>query len=225
MPRSFHETIRAEGEAELKRTKSALVLSGFAAGLSMGFSVVLQGVLQADLPDVPWRPLISSFGYTIGFLIVVLGRQQLFTENTLTPILPLLHNRDRQTLIKVLRLWSLVLPANIAGTLIFASVLAQYPVFAGDIQKAFAGLGASALGYSFGSTVLKSVYAGWLIALMVWILPAVGSARPFIIIIITYVVGIAGFSHLIAGPIEAFYAVAAGEASWSDYGLRFFLPT
>ena len=91
----IHETIRAEGEAELNRTKTALVLSAFAAGLSIGFSLVAQGVLQADLPDAPWRPLVSSFGYTIGFLIVVLGRQQLFTENTLTPILPLLHNRDR----------------------------------------------------------------------------------------------------------------------------------
>jgi formate/nitrite transporter FocA (FNT family) len=221
----IHETIRAEGEAELNRTKTALVLSAFAAGLSMGFSLVVQGVLQSSLPDAPWRPLISSFGYTTGFLIVVLGRQQLFTENTLTPILPLLHNRDRKTLIKVARLWSLVLAANIAATWIFAAALAHFSIFDAGVQNAFVEISLHAVRGSFGAVVLKSVFAGWLIALMVWILPAVGSARPFIIIIITYVVAIAGFSHLIAGSVDAFYAVEAGKASFADYALRFFLPT
>ena len=137
----IHETIRAEGEAELKRTKTALVLSGFAAGLSMGFSMVVQGVLQASLPDAPWRSLVSSFGYTVGFLIVVLGRQQLFTENTLTPILPLLHNRDRSTFLKVLRLWALVLSANIAATLVFAFVGRPFVDLWRRRQDAFAELG------------------------------------------------------------------------------------
>jgi formate/nitrite transporter FocA (FNT family) len=221
----IHETIRAEGEAELKRTTSALISSGFAAGLSMGFSIVVQGVLQASLPDAPWRPLISSFGYTIGFLIVVLGRQQLFTENTLTPILPLLHNRDRETLNKVLRLWSLVLAANIAATWVIAAVLAHSSVLDAGVQNAIAEISVRAIQGSFGVTVMKSIFAGWLIALMVWILPAVGSARPFIIIIITYIVGICGLSHLIAGSVDAFYAVEAEKASLLDYGLRFFLPT
>ncbi len=221
----IHETIRADGESELKRTVLALLLSGFAAGLSMGFSLVVQGVLQANLPDAPWRPLIASFGYTVGFLIVVLGRQQLFTENTLTPILPLLHNRNGQTLARVLRLWSLVLLANIAATWTFAFVLAHSSVFETGVEKAFSDIGAQVFRGFFGATFIRSVFAGWLIALMVWILPAVGSARPFIIIIITYVVSIAGLSHLIAGSVDAFYAVETGEASWSDYAMRFFLPT
>jgi formate/nitrite transporter FocA (FNT family) len=221
----IHETIRAEGEAELKRTKMALVLSGFAAGLAMGFSFIVQAILQGSLPDAPWRPLISSFGYTIGFLIVVIGRQQLFTENTLTPILPLLHNRDRETFAKVLRLWALVLTANISATWVIASVLSHSAIFEADAQKAAAALSLYTVSGSFGSTVLKSIFAGWLIALMVWILPAVGSARPFMIIIITYIVGIMGLSHLIAGSVEAFYAVETGGASWADYGLGFFLPT
>src|SRR4051794_17258541 len=99
----IHETIRAEGESELERTWWALVLSGVAAGLSMGFSLITEGLIQARLPDAPWRELVSKSGYTIGFLIVVLGRQQLFTENTLTPILPLLYRRDMATLRQVAR--------------------------------------------------------------------------------------------------------------------------
>lgn len=109
----MHETIRLEGEEELKRSNSALAFSGLAAGLSMGFSLIAQGLLQAHLPDAGWTPLVVNWGYSFGFLIVVLGRQQLFTENTLTVILPLLVRRDRKTLLAVARLWAIVLVANL----------------------------------------------------------------------------------------------------------------
>src|SRR5690242_21471880 len=80
-----HEAIRVEGEEELHRRSSALAWSGLAAGLSMGFSLLAEGVLRSAIPDTPWRPLVSKLGYTVGFLVVILGRQQLFTENTRTP--------------------------------------------------------------------------------------------------------------------------------------------
>ncbi len=118
-----------------------------------------------------------------------------------------------------------MLAANIAATWAFAFVLAHSAIFAADAQKAFGELGARALGGAFGPTVVRSIFAGWLIALMVWILPAVGTARPLLIIILTYVVAIGGFSHLIVGSVEAAYAVATGDASMSDYALRFFAPT
>ncbi len=85
-----YETIRREGEEELARPAAALAWSGLAAGLSMGFSFVAEALIQNRLPERPWARLVSSLGYSVGFLIVVLGRQQLFTENTLTVILPFL---------------------------------------------------------------------------------------------------------------------------------------
>jgi formate/nitrite transporter FocA (FNT family) len=107
--RVVYEAVRREGEEELKRSSSALAWSGLAAGLSMGFSLMIEGVMHFNLPDAPWSRLISKFGYSAGFVIVILGRQQLFTENTLTPILPLLRRRDNATPLNVLRLWSVVL--------------------------------------------------------------------------------------------------------------------
>ncbi|HVB36053.1 MAG TPA: formate/nitrite transporter family protein [Candidatus Acidoferrales bacterium] len=86
----------------------------------MGFSFITEAVLIAHLPDRPWRVLISRLGYSVGFLIVVLGRQQLFTENTLTALLPLLVRKKFGMLVKVARLWSVVLLANIFGTYLFA---------------------------------------------------------------------------------------------------------
>jgi formate-nitrite transporter family protein len=137
----------------------------------------------------------------------VLGRQQLFTENTLTPILPLLHNRDLNTLFKVLRLWVLVLAANIAGTAAIAAVLAHASIFEPAAQAAFAQISQSTVAGSFAATALRAIFAGWLIALMVWLLPAAVEARPTIVILITYVVALGNFMHIIAGSEDAFYLV------------------
>src|SRR3954453_8501101 len=221
----IHETIRAEGVSELERTAAALLLSGLAAGLSMGFSLVVQGELHANLPPGPARVLLSPLGYTIGFLIVVLGRQQLFTENTLTPILPLLHNRDLPTFGNVLRLWGLVLSANMAGTWLFATAVAHGAVFDSDVMNAFAEVSRSALQDEFGKTFVRAIFAGWLIALMVWLLPSTEGSRPLIILILTYVVGLSGFAHIIAGSVECAFLAQIGEASVRDFITRFFIPT
>ena len=108
-----HEAVRHDGEEELIRPVSALAWSGLAAGMSMGFSLVAMALFHAYLPDVPWRPLIARLGYPLGFLIVIIGRQQLFTENTLTVIIPLLARRNMRTLLLVAKLWLVVLVANL----------------------------------------------------------------------------------------------------------------
>src|SRR5690348_6898788 len=84
--RVIYETVLAEADEELSRPSFSLFWSGVAAGLSMGFSAVAPAILEAHLPEAEWTPLISKLGYSLGFLLVILGRQQLFTENTLTPI-------------------------------------------------------------------------------------------------------------------------------------------
>src|SRR3954471_11662657 len=221
----IHETIRAEGVSELERTAAALVLSGLAAGLSMGFSLVVQGELHANLPAGSARVLLSPLGYTIGFLIVILGRQQLFTENTLTPILPLMKNRSAKVLGNVARLWAVVLVTNLISAAIFAIVIARTPVFEESIRQSFLEIGKEALSPGSGTILLRGIFAGWLIALMVWLLPVAEVARFWVIILITYVVGLAHFSHIIAGSVEAFYVAAAGEVSSWHCVVRFVLPT
>src|SRR5947209_8352377 len=114
-----HETVREEGERELRRSPAALAWSGLAAGLSMGFSLVTQGLLHAYLPAAAWTPLVDNLGYSVGFLIVVLGRQQLFTENTVTAILPLLAHPNLSTFLRIVRLWAVVLLANLLGAFLF----------------------------------------------------------------------------------------------------------
>ncbi len=224
-PLIVYEVIRREGEEELRRTWSALAWSGLAAGLSMGFSLVAQGLIRARLPDAPWRPLIVNFGYSIGFLIVILGRQQLFTENTLTPILPLLNKPSGGTLWRVARLWAVVLTTNLVGALLFASVVGHTAVFRPAVRDAFAAIGQEAMDGTFWTILLRAIFAGWLIALMVWLLPGAETSRPMIIIILTFLVGLGGLAHIVAGAVEVFYLLTTGAASWSHGMSGWFVPT
>jgi formate-nitrite transporter family protein len=220
-----YKAILKEGEEELARPSSALFWSGLAAGLSMGFSMIAEGLLHAHLPDAPWRPLVAKFGYSVGFLIVILGRQQLFTENTLTPVLPLLRRKDGATLVNVSRLWAVVLVANLLGALLVAVVAARTEAFDPHVREAFAEMGRKAMEHGFGATVLRGVFAGWLIALMVWLLPFAETARVWVIVIITYFVGLGNFSHIIAGAVEVFSLAAAGQAAWSAVLGSYVVPT
>lgn len=219
-----YEAVRSEGEHELTRPAGALTWSGLAAGLSMGFSFLARSLLATYLPDSHWSSIFADLGYSVGFLIVILGRQQLFTENTLTPILVLLQNRDFNCLIRVLRLWLIVLIANTLGAFIFALLIAKTTLLGPDIRKALAETGRLAFSGDFHTMLLRGVFAGWLIATLIWLLPFAETARVAVIVIITYVVALGHFAHIIAGSVEAFYAVFAGSASWGMFFGNFYAP-
>jgi formate/nitrite transporter FocA (FNT family) len=221
----IHEIVRDQGEEELERSFSGLAWSGVAAGLSIGFSFLVQATLQGRMPDTPWRPLVAAFGYSVGFLIVILGRQQLFTETTLTAMIPALTRRDLTTTMMTLRVWAIVLAANLAATWVFAGILTYSGVFQGPTVQAMAELSARTMSEPFWHTLLGGGAAGWLIGLMVWLLPGAGPSRPLIIILLTYVVAICQFPHIIAGSVEAAYGVLTGAATVPDYAFRFLLPT
>jgi len=221
----IHEVLRGEGEEELKRPVAALAWSGLAAGLSMGFSFLGLSLIHSALPDAPWTRLVDSFGYTLGFLIVILGRQSLFTESTLTAVLPVLVRRNRRTLFSALRFWAVVLSCNLLGTYIFAALINLPHVFSPDVQASLVDTATAAVSGAFWPTAVKAVLAGWLIAVMVWLLPSAGTAKILVILIVTYIVGIGRFSHIIAGSVDSAYAVFSGHATVRDYCLHFLVPT
>lgn len=221
----IHEILRAEGEEELKRRLGSLVWSGLAAGMSMGFSFLSLALIQSALPPAPWVRLLDSFGYTIGFLVVILGRQALFTESTLTAVLPVLVRRDRHTFYLALRFWVAVLTSNLLGSLIFAAVISIPGIFSEGIVSSLSATAHDAISGSFVPTLVKAILAGWMIALMVWLLPSAKTAKILVILILTYIVGIGRFSHIVAGSIDSAYAVFTGHATPMAYLTGFFLPT
>jgi formate/nitrite transporter FocA (FNT family) len=190
----------------------------------MGGSLFAEGLLQAHLPDAPWRPLVVNFGYSIGFIFVILGRQQLFTENTLTPILPLLVRRTWECMAKVLRLWAIVLSANLVGATFFAIAVVKLDIVSPGVRMAMLEIGRGAMMHDVGSIFVRAVLAGWLIAMMVWLLPAAQQQLP-VILVVTYFVGLGGLSHIVAGAVETLAVVVSGGRSVGDWLSAWLLPT
>lgn len=206
------EAIRREGEHELSRPFSALWWSGVAAGLAISTSVLCKGFLVSILPEADWAEGISNLGYTVGFLIVILGRMQLFTENTITPILPLFLAPTRSKFAQTARLWSIVFAANLVGCAVAALVLVHGHILP---DARFDGILAVSRHYAEATPVEHFTWgipAGFLIAALVWILPRMeGAGEVLMIVILTYMIGLGGMSHVVAGSTELFILVARGD--------------
>ena len=220
-----YEIIRFEGEGELARSIPALWWSALAAGLSIGFSVLAQALLKAYLPDMPGAALIESIGYSVGFLIVILSRQQLFTENTLTAVFPVIARRQLDWLLVMLRLWGIVLLGNLAGCFLFAGFLAYSGALSPDMADAVRAIGTKLMANTPFEMFVKGIVSGWLIAALVWMLPSAEGTEIFVITLITYLMALGGFTHVVAGSAEAFYLWLEGHESLSRIVFGFFLPT
>jgi formate/nitrite transporter FocA (FNT family) len=209
---------------ELRRPTSALLASGLVAGLAIGFSVFTQAMLRAHLPDADWRPLVESVGYSMGFLIVILGHMQLFTENTITVVCPALERPCPRIFLGVARLWSVVLGANLVGACAFGAALWMTRELQPHIWDDILALSRHATGFPWWETLWRGIGAGWLIAAMVWIMSTAERAHLALIVIVTYVIALADFSHVVAGATEAAVVVFAGGLSPWEGAFGFVLP-
>jgi len=226
-PRSpvIYETIRRHGEEEMARPAVSLWWSGIAAGLSISFSLLAEALLRLHLPEAPWRPLVTSLGYPVGFLIVVLGRQQLFTENTITAVLPAMAEPSRRGLGRLARLWGIVFLANLAGTFLAALFSAFAPVLSPEQLDAMLVVSREAMAHGWLEMFFIAIPAGFLVAAMVWLLPAAGDSVQFhVVVLMTYLIGLGGFAHIVAGSVEAFLLLLHGELGLASLLGGFTLP-
>ncbi|MGE8185205.1 formate/nitrite transporter family protein [Pseudomonas mandelii] len=221
----LHEIIRTQGDQELERSVAALWWSALAAGLTMGLSLMAMGLLNSRLPDGEGFKVIASFGYCAGFLAVILARQQLFTENTLTAVLPIMTKPTLNNFGRLLRLWSVVLVGNLCGTLLVAYVMLHLPIFDSKTDLAFLDIGRKIMENDASQMFAKGIVSGWMIATMVWMIPSMESAKMWIIILITYLMALGDFTHIVVGSAEVSYLVFAGELPWKDFWLVFAGPT
>ncbi|MEM9970079.1 MAG: formate/nitrite transporter family protein [Pseudomonadota bacterium] len=223
-PRLIFESIRQNGEEELERPKRALWYAGIAARILISFSVLGEALLRASLPDVAWRYIIENAGYSLGFLLVILGRMQLFTENTITTVVPLLLRPGRQMALRVARLWSIVLVANVVGAFAVATFLAYAPVLSDAVRMAFTELSEHATGMPAAEGFLRGVPAGVLIAALVWMLPSARNNEVGLIVIFTWLIALGDFTHIVAGSVEMAFLAVKGMIGFNQAVFGFFLP-
>lgn len=226
LPRSpvIYEVVRRLGDEEMQRPATSLWWSGVAAGLSISFSLLAQAILLTHLPDTPWRPLLVGFGYCVGFLMVVLGNQQLFTESTITVVLPFLKDTSWRNFWRLTRLWAIVLAANLAGTLIAALFCTFTPVLTPELVHGMVEVSRHLTAMSWPQMMFAGISSGFLIAAMVWMTPAAESAKFAVIALMTYLIAVGGFTHIVTGSIEAYMLVLAGDWQWWQMIVQFVVP-
>ena len=203
--------IKEEGEDELLRPTRSLIWSGATAGVAMGFSVLTLALLHYKLPEAPWRDLVASLGYSVGFLLVILGRQQLFTESTITAVLPFTSHPKFKTLVNLLRVWGVVLLSNLAGCVLVAFAFLKLELVPSDVADAMLAVSKHLMPLSPGEAFRHGIGAGFLIAALVWMMPSAEGGEVMLIVITAWLIALGGFSHVIAGSVETALLVLDGQ--------------
>ena len=219
----IYAQVALNGRRELARTNISLAISGLAGGLAMGLTGLSVSIVRATLGDSPVAQFIAFLLYPMGFMATILGRSQLFTENTLYPVALILD--ERRHVVSTLRLWGIVFSANVAGALVFAIICARTKALEPQFLTALAQLGANAANHPARHIFWSGVVGGWIIATVAWLVSGSHSITGSVALIwsLTFVVGLGHFAHCIATSGEILSAVLSHKLTAGDY-LRWLLP-
>lgn len=212
-PRSpvIYEVVRQQGEEELRRPDGSLFWSGVAAGITITASVIAQGALRQKLPDAPWREAVSDIGYSVGFLMVILGRMQLFTEQTIVTVLPVMAAPSWRKMWTTARLWTIVFAANMIGTCAAAAMNAKLRLVSTDLLASMLAISAPLLHKTPLDVLAQAVPAGFIIASVAWIRAAISNGEFWVVLTLTCLIALGDFTHVIAGSAETFLLLFAGQ--------------
>jgi formate-nitrite transporter family protein len=212
----IHLAVSKQGEEELGRPATSLLWSAVAAGIAMMASVSVSGALHHYLPEAPWREAVVALGYPVGFLIVVLGRMQLFTEQTVVAILPLARETSARNLGRVARLWTIVFLGNLLGAAAVAALVVFGHVQSQELLGGMVSVSRKLTERTALETLAQAVPAGFIMASVAWIRSAEDRASFWVVLVLTLAISLCGFAHVIAGADEAFLLLWHGEvnAGW-----------
>jgi formate/nitrite transporter FocA (FNT family) len=221
----IHENILEPAREEMARSAPSLLLSAFQSGLAIAFSFLAGGFAASLVPE-PYAHAAASAAYPLGFMLVIIARSELFTENTLQPVIPLLERRDLATLGKMLRLWALLLIGNLVGAALIGWAIARTAVVDAPLHADLLALARTTTEGGFGLVFYRAIFGGWLIALLTWMLAATRStgAQLILIWLCTAPISAFHFRHSIANAVEAFYRVFGDAAPLGEMLGSFVAP-
>jgi len=228
--KSYHTILEQharQAQEELERPAFALLLSGLSAGLDLGFGPFLMAVIATltskELPH-SLVTILTSLAYAVGFIFVVIGRSALFTEQTTSAVLAVLSRGS--SLRQLMRLWALVLTSNLVGAAVIAAIISQVGPRMGVIEvQSLHTIAARLLEHEWWIMLLGGIAGGWLMGLLAWLVIASRDTVSQIIVVTltTFVIGVGGFQHSIAGTIEVLMAVFASAGPTLGDFARFLL--
>jgi formate/nitrite transporter FocA (FNT family) len=187
----------------------------------MGNAIAIALLTPAGATPAPATLFIAKMFYPLGFIAVILGRSQLFTENTLYPVALVLAEQNHFW--KTIRLWAVVLPSNVLGALAFAALATRTNALSPAVVQSLGRLGLDAAGHPAATIFWSGVMGGWIIATVAWLVSGSHSITGSVMIIwmLAFVVGLGNFAHCIAASGEVFAAILTSRASWLTFPMWF----
>jgi formate/nitrite transporter FocA (FNT family) len=219
-----HAAVSKQGDDELDRPVGSLFWSAVAAGIAIMTSRWISGALHHYVPEAPWKEALVAFGYPFGFLIVVLGRMQLFTEQTVVAILPLARDWTWANFRRVARLWSIVLLGNLLGTAAMALLAAHARLESDEVLGGMLAVAGKLQEHGPLQTMLLAIPAGFIMAAVAWIRSAENELSFWIVVWLTLAIGLGGFAHVVVGSAESWLLFWRGEAGIGWVFGGFLLP-
>jgi formate-nitrite transporter family protein len=224
--KSYREILEQQIKEEIEqlhRPTNGLLISGLSAGLDVGFSLLLMAVMYSLVQGVLAEPLVDilvAMMYSVGFIFVILGRSELFTEHTTLAILPVLNQRASLQLLG--RLWSLIYVSNIIGGAIFAAIVVWIgPALDIIDPAAFGAIARPLVEHAWWVILISAILAGWLMGLLSWLVTASRDtiSQLVLVALVTTVIGLAHLHHSIVGTVEVLAGLFAGQGiSLADFG-------
>lgn len=208
-PKEVQQILEEQIDTSLKefnRSNVSLIVSAFTAGLEIGFSVLLMGAIASFYSDqisTDYFKFYIALCYPLGFIFVIIGRSELFTEHTALAILPLLKGFVK--LKDLLVLWGLVYAGNIIGGFFFSLLLVNLGPEVGFINtQIFGQLAYDLVNVEWNIILVSAMLAGWMMGLLGWLVTSSQdtTSRIILIILITSIIGVAGLHHCVIGSIE-----------------------
>ena len=220
-PEEIFERTREEGRRRLSRPLLELGATALVGGFDVAFGIAAFVLTAATLEPrigVNAAHFAGSIAFGIGFVFIVVGRSELFTENFLVPITGL--SRDRGSWLKLGELWLVSLVLNIAGGVVLAVVLTSHGVLRPGSREAAVRLAGHIAHYSPGTAFLSGLVAGALMTLMTWFVEGAAESTGIRIAaawIVGFLLVLGVFNHAIVSTIELFYGIRMGaDISYAD---------
>jgi formate/nitrite transporter FocA (FNT family) len=212
-----------EGVSALDMPAHRLFISALAAGLEVALTLLVLAILRSNAPpDMNHLALelLAAAGYSFGFIAVVLGRSELFTEQTTLAILPLLAGQS--SIGQVARLWAIVYIGNLIGAAICAYLITIIgPALHQVDLTSFHEIASSLTDHPSWVILLSGLFAGWLMGLVSWIVAASRDtiSQITIILVFTGVIGLGHLHHSILGTAEVLGGLFSNTGtSLDDFG-------
>ncbi|HEX5174353.1 MAG TPA: formate/nitrite transporter family protein [Gaiellaceae bacterium] len=227
-PEDIYRRTKEEGERRLERPILEMVSTGLAAGFDIVAGVVALGIVDASL-KARYGPglahVFASLAFGIGFVFLVVGRGELFTENFLVPIAGLDHRR-RSSWLNLAKLWTTSPVANVLGGLVMILILTTHGVLPPGTSAALAGNAASIHAHGTLTLFASAVFAGALITAMTWFVE--GQESMLVRVAVAWIAGallaLGSFDHVIVVTLELIFGYRFGaQFQWTFIVVNFFL--